>query len=142
MLKEILSGIPGIDFRKIPDPEGDSCTFLSWFMPTEEITAKLVDALKGEGILAGNFYWYNNNWHYIRRWDHLKNAVSLNRLSEAQEQVLFKLKEQNFSASDAVLQRCISTLISLTWTPEQVKDKGEKIVAVAKKVLQSSKQPA
>ena len=108
---------------------------MSWFLPTEEITARLIDKLKEEGVLAGNFYWYNNNWHYIRKWDHLKNSISLNRLSDAQEQALFKLKDQDFSASDAVLKRCISTLISLTWTPEQIKEKGERIVEAAKKVI-------
>src|SRR5687768_5556284 len=133
-LKKILEQIPGISFRRLPDPQGDSCTFLSWFLPTAEITAKLVDELKTAGILAGNFYWYNNNWHYIRKWDHLKNSISLNRLSEAQEEALYKLKEQDFSASDAVLSRCICTLISLTWTEEQLKEKGEKIVAVAQRV--------
>jgi 8-amino-3,8-dideoxy-alpha-D-manno-octulosonate transaminase len=137
-LKKILEKIPGIEFRRIPDPAGDSCTFISWFLPTEERTAKLVEALKAEGILAGNFYWYNNNWHYIRKWDHLKNAVSLNRFSEAQEQALFKLKDQDFSSTDAVMSRCISTLISLTWSEEQIKEKGEKIVAVAQRILSSS----
>jgi 8-amino-3,8-dideoxy-alpha-D-manno-octulosonate transaminase len=134
-LKNILQQIPGIKFRRLPDEEGDSCTFLSWFLPTKEITAKLVDALKAEGILAGNFYWYNNNWHYIRKWDHLKNSISLNRLSKEQEESLFKLNSQDFSASDAVMSRCISTLISLTWTEEQINDKGQKIVAAAQKAL-------
>src|SRR6266487_1317365 len=32
-LKNILSQIPGVSFRKIHDPAGDSCTFLSWFLP-------------------------------------------------------------------------------------------------------------
>ena len=138
ILKEILEQIPGIEFRRLPDPKGDSCTFLSWPLPTEERTAKLVEALKEEGILAGNFYWYNNNWHYIRKWDHLKNSVSLNRLSNTQEQALNKLKDQDFSASNAILSRCISTLISLAWTEEQVKEKGKKIVAVAQRVFSSS----
>lgn len=138
ILKEILEQIPGIEFRRLPDPKGDSCTFLSWLLPTEERTAKLVEALKEEGILAGNFYWYNNNWHYIRKWDHLKNSVSLNRLSNTQEQALNKLKDQDFSASNAILSRCISTLISLAWTEEQVKEKGKKIVAVAQRVFSSS----
>ena len=137
-LKKMLEQIPGIQFRRLPDPKGDSCTFLSWFMPTEEITIKLVEALKVEGILAGNFYWYNNNWHYIRKWDHLKNFTSLNRLSGEQELALYKLKEQDFSESDKIMSRCISTLISLTWTEEQVKEKGEKILRVAQKVLSSS----
>lgn len=137
-LKSILGQIPGIEFRRVPDPKGDSCTFLSWFLPTAETTAGLIEALKQEGILAGNFYWFNNNWHYIRKWDHLKNSLSLNRLSQSQEQALYKLQTQNFSASDAVMSRCISTLISLSWTEEQVTEKGNRIVEVAQKVLSGS----
>src|SRR5215213_2539088 len=30
-LKNILSQVPQVSFRKIPDPDGDSCTFISWF---------------------------------------------------------------------------------------------------------------
>ena len=43
---------------------------------------------------------------------------------------------KDFSASDAIMSRCICTAISLTWTEEQLKEKGEKIAAVVKKVLQ------
>jgi 8-amino-3,8-dideoxy-alpha-D-manno-octulosonate transaminase len=31
--------------------------------------------------------------------------------------------------------RCISTAISLIWTDEQIKEKGEKMVAAIRKVL-------
>lgn len=135
ILKEVLAQIPGISFRQIPDPQGDSCTFLSWFMPTIEITQKVVEALKEENILAGNFYWYENNWHYIRQWDHLKNVSSLNRLSEEQQQELDRLKHQEFNESNAIMGRCISTFISLLWTEEQIREKAAKIVAVADRVL-------
>lgn len=138
-LKDILSKIPEISFRRLPDPQGDSGTFLSWFLPTEEITRNVVAQLKQQGILAGNFYWYDNNWHYIRKWDHLKNAASLNRLSDIQRNALLPLQQQDFSASDAVMSRCISTSISLLWTEEQLKEKGEKIASVVKQVLQQSK---
>jgi len=134
-LKNILASVPEISFRKIPDPAGDSCTFLSWFLPTEEITRAVVSELKAQGILAGNFYWYDNNWHYIRKWDHLKNNVSLHALSNEQQISLKKLQTQDFSASDAVMSRCISTAISLLWTEEQIREKGEKITATIKKVL-------
>ena len=134
-LKNIFSSIPEVSFRKIPDPAGDSCTFLSWFLPTEELTKAVVNELKAQGILAGNFYWFDNNWHYIRKWDHLKNNVSLHALSEAQQSALKKLQTQDFSASDAVMSRCISTAISLLWSEEQIREKGEKTVAVIKKVL-------
>lgn len=139
-LKSFISQIPGVSFRRIPDPDGDSCSFLSWFLPSEEATVRVVEALREAGILAGNFYWYNNNWHYIRRWDHLKNAVSLNRLSPVQEEVLFKLQHQDFSASDAIMNRCICTLINLSWTEEQLKERGEKILAAATKALTLQKQ--
>ena len=134
-LKEILSTIPEVSFRKIPDPDGDSCTFLSWFLPTEELTKGVVAELKSQGILAGNFYWYDNNWHYIRKWDHLKNNVSLYALNDEQQQALIKLKEQDFSASDAVMSRCICTAISLLWSEEQIREKGERIAGVIKAVL-------
>ena len=38
VLKNILLQIPEVSFRVIPDEDGDSCTFLSWFLPTEELT--------------------------------------------------------------------------------------------------------
>jgi 8-amino-3,8-dideoxy-alpha-D-manno-octulosonate transaminase len=137
ILKNILTQIPGIRFRQVPDAEGDSCTFLSWFMPSEELTQRLMDTLKAEGAAAGNFYWYNNNWHYIRKWDHLKKSLSLNRLSALQEAALARLEHQDFSASDAVMSCCISTLISLTWNEQAIIEKGNKIVEVALRVLQT-----
>lgn len=134
-LKNILATIPEINFRRIPDLEGDSCTFLNWSLPTAEITNAVVEEMKAQGILAGNFYYFNNNWHYIRKWDHLKNAVTLNALSpEIKERVMYHANK-DFSASDAIISRNISTLINLSWTEEQLKDKGEKMVAVIKKVL-------
>jgi 8-amino-3,8-dideoxy-alpha-D-manno-octulosonate transaminase len=137
-LKNILSAIPEISFRIIPDEEGDSCTFLSWFLPTEEITRAVVNELKAQNILADNFYWYDNNWHYIRKWDHLKNAKALNPLNPLQHETLTKLQTQNFSASDAVMSRCISTSVSLVWSEEQIKEKGEKIAIAVKKILSNS----
>ena len=134
-LKNILSQVPGISFRKIPDPAGDSCTFLSWFLPTEEITRAVVNEFRAQNILAGNFYWYDNNWHYIRKWDHLKSSSSLSPLNDPQQQVLKKLQSQDLSESDAIMSRCISTSISLLWTPDQVKEKGEKMMSVIKKLM-------
>jgi 8-amino-3,8-dideoxy-alpha-D-manno-octulosonate transaminase len=137
-LRAYLETIPEVSFRKVPDEAGDSCSFLSWFLPTEALTKAVIAEMKEQGILAGNFYWYANNWHYISKWDHLKNATTLNRLSDVQQNALLKLKETSFAASDEVMSRCISTAISLLWTEEQIKEKGEKMVAVIKKVLASA----
>ncbi len=134
-LKAILSAVPEISFRRIPEGGEDSCTFLSWFLPSEDVTRKFVAAMKEQGILAGNFYWYDNNWHYIKKWNHLKSATSLYRLSNEQQQGLLKLETQDFAASDAVISCCISTAISLLWTDEQLEAKANKIVEVVKSVL-------
>ncbi len=136
-LRAYLEQIPEISFRVIPEGGEDSCSFLSWFLPTEEITKAAVAEMKEQGILAGNFYWFINNWHYISKWDHLKSATTLNNISEAQKMALLKLKETSFPASDAIMSRCISTSISLVWTEEQIKEKGEKMVAAIQKVLQA-----
>ncbi len=133
-LKAILSSAPEVSFRTIPDPSGDSYTFLSWFLPTEEIARGVVAELKQQGILAGNFYWFDNNWHYFRKWDHLRQIKTLNNLNEAQKKALSSIDPAGFPASDKVMSRCISTAIGLLWTDEQIKEKGEKIVAAIRKV--------
>jgi 8-amino-3,8-dideoxy-alpha-D-manno-octulosonate transaminase len=134
-LKNILSQVPEITFRRIPDPEGDSCSFVNWFLPTTEIAKAVVNEMKAQGILAGNFYWFDNNWHYIRKWDHLKNSITLNSLHPELKARVMEQANKDFSASDAIMGRCISTAISLLWSEEQIKEKGEKIVNVIKKVL-------
>lgn len=134
-LKNILSRVPEISFRRIPDPSGDSCTFLSWFLPSEEITKAIVTEMKAQNILAGNFYWYDNNWHYIRKWNHLKEGTTLSGLHPEYKKSILHHANKSFAASDAVMNRCISSAISLLWSDEQIKEKGEKIVNVVKKVL-------
>jgi 8-amino-3,8-dideoxy-alpha-D-manno-octulosonate transaminase len=134
-LKNILAQVQEVTFRRIPDPAGDSCTFLSWFLPTEEITRAVVNEMKAEGILPGNFYWYDNNWHYIRKWDHLKKSITLNALHPDLKAQVIHHAAKDFSSSDRVMSRCISTAISLMWSEEQIKEKGEKMVVVIKNVL-------
>lgn len=135
ILRSYLEQIPEISFRSIPDPSGDSCSFLTWFLPTQAQTEKVIEAFKAAGILAGNFYWFANNWHYIRKWDHLKTARSLYPMNEAQQAAMLKLSTTKFEASDAILSRCISTAISLTWTEAQLHEKGAKCLQVLKEAL-------
>ena len=134
-LRAYLETIPEISFRVVPEGGDDSCSFLSWFLPTAELTQAVIEAMKAEGILAGNFYWYANNWHYIRKWDHLKQAITLNRINSEQETALKALQQAEFPVSDAIMSRCVSTAISLVWTDEQIKEKGEKMVACIRKVI-------
>lgn len=141
-LQEALSVIPEISFREIPDPAGDSHTFLSWFLPTAELTRAVIAELKSRNLLAGNFYWYEHNWHYIRKWDHLKKAETLYPLTDAQTKAIRKLSSQDFSKSDAVMSRCISTSIGLAWTEAQLQEKAHGIAEAVKKVLAAASLPS
>ncbi len=135
LLRSYMEQVPGISFRTVPDPAGDSYSFLSWFLPSQEQTEKAIEALKAAGILAGNFYWFANNWHYIRKWDHLKTAKSLYALNPDQQKAITALQHNAFEQSDAIMARCVSTAISLTWTEEQVHEKGAKVLEVLKAAL-------
>jgi 8-amino-3,8-dideoxy-alpha-D-manno-octulosonate transaminase len=68
-LKKILGGLKGIRFRDLPDPEGDTATFLAFFLPDSAKTM----AVKELGAKVGlNFvYFFQNTWHYYRNWEHL-----------------------------------------------------------------------
>jgi 8-amino-3,8-dideoxy-alpha-D-manno-octulosonate transaminase len=141
-LKNALAQIPEVSFRRVPDESGDSCTFVSWFLPTEAITKAVVEELKAQNILAGNFYWFVNNWHYISKWDHLKNAVTLNHLHPDLKAAVIHHATKDFSASDTIMSRCISTAISLAWNDEQLKTKCDQMVGAIKKVLSEQKVEA
>lgn len=135
ILKSYLEQVPGISFRTIPDPAGDSHSFLTWFLPSQAATEKVIEAMKQASILAGNFYWYANNWHYIKKWDHLKKVQSVSSLQEAQQKALLALSTKSFEKSDAIMSRCISTAISLTWSEAQVHEKGAVFLKVIEQAI-------
>ncbi|PWL28550.1 DegT/DnrJ/EryC1/StrS family aminotransferase [uncultured Roseivirga sp.] len=134
IIKAALEKVEGITFRKIPDPQGDNASFLSFFLPTEELARKAHKALLANG-LGGNFYWFDNNWHYIKKWDHLKNATSLFPLNPTLVQAIEETDFNSFAQSDTVMGRTISSLINLNWTEEQAKERASKMAETIQSVL-------
>jgi len=67
-LKEALSSIKGLKFRAMPDPAGDSATFLAFNLPEPAAAKALQKALGEQGIDA--IYYKNNLWHYVPNWEH------------------------------------------------------------------------
>ncbi len=118
-IKSALAGIAGLGFREIPDPAGDSATFLSFFLPTEDAARKAVADLGAAGV-DGCFYWYDNNWHYLRRWDHLKQMVSAARLPAALLDHCPDYSRVTVPKSDAIMGRAITMQIKLSWSREDV----------------------
>ena len=134
LLQKALSTIPQITFRTIPDPYGDTCTFLSFFLPDEPSARRAAQALKEAGI-DGAFYWYDNNWHYIRNWHHLKEAHTMMPLSATLTRFLTETGQKSYPASDAIMSREISLAIKMGWSLEETETRALKCVEAIKSVL-------
>jgi 8-amino-3,8-dideoxy-alpha-D-manno-octulosonate transaminase len=55
-VKHGLSDLPGIEFREIPDPEGDGGSGVTLYLDSEDRARRFVAALRAEGIGAGQVY--------------------------------------------------------------------------------------
>ena len=74
-IRDALAKIDQVTFRSIPDPEGDTATFLMFFLPSVPKTDAFRRALAEEG--AETVYWYDNTWHYYEQWEHLLEKKSV-----------------------------------------------------------------
>ncbi len=135
-IREALETFPEITFRKIPDPAGDSATFLTFFMPNASTAQKLTQALGSAGI-DGCFYWYTNNWHYIHQWEHLKSLKSAAKLPVELLDNLPAYDQIQLPASDQILSRAVCMLIKISWTPEVLQERIGTIVAVVRSILEN-----
>lgn len=125
-LKNAMADIPEVTFRYIPDAAGDSATFLSFFLPTEDRTRQIASNLAGNGI--GSPYWYDNNWHYFRKWHHLKKMSRSARLSAELCDNLPDYNKVVLNASDNIMKRTISMQIMLSWTQEDIENRIQAIM--------------
>lgn len=134
ILREALEGIEGVDFRRVPEGGVESYAFLNFFLP-DEITAKKAHTALGESGVDVCFYWYDNNWHYYRKWEHLLNLKSLGKLPQAIYNQLPDYSNSDFSKSDRWVGRNISCLIKLGWSEEEVKLRAKKMAAVIRAIV-------
>lgn len=134
ILRDALATIPSITFRTVPKGGEESYAFLNFFLPSLEITQNVSKSFKENGI-DGCFHYYDNNWHYIRKWDHLKHLKSLFPISAEIKAGLEYLKSKEFIQSDHYIGRNISCLIKLSWTDEEVNVRASKMVKIIKDSL-------
>lgn len=134
ILRDALATIADITFRTVPEGGEESYAFLNFFLPTLEIAQNVSKSFKDNGI-DGCFHYYDNNWHYIRKWDHLKDLKSLFPISAEIKTGLEYLKTKEFPQSDHHISRNISCLIKLSWTEDEVKARASKMVEIIKGIL-------
>ncbi len=132
ILREALENIEGVTFRRVPKGGEENYSFLNFFLPTPEMAKKAHSNLVEQGI-DGCFYWFDNNWHYINGWEHLREGKSLGNLSPEIQNEIENLKKRNFSKSDTWMGRNLSILVKIGWSEIEVKDRAAKI----KKIISS-----
>lgn len=129
IIRNELEKIPEVVFRTVPEGGEESYAFINFFLPSLEITRKVAAAFKAEGIDAC-FHYYDNNWHYVRKWQHLMEAKSLFPLSEALKSGLKNIQLSAFAQSDDYIGRNLSCLIKLSWNEENVKVRAVKMAQI------------
>ncbi|WP_405397724.1 DegT/DnrJ/EryC1/StrS family aminotransferase [Maribacter sp. Asnod2-G09] len=134
VLRNALSPLSNITFRKVPEGGVENYSFISFFLPTIEIAKKAHTAL-GEAGVDACFYWFDNNWHYYKKWEHLTHKRSLGKLPQEVVNQLPDYSKSDFSKSDAWIGRTISCLVKLSWTEEQVAERATKMKDVLEKFI-------
>ncbi len=118
VLKDYLKKFSQVTFRNVPDEEGDSATVLNFFLPTQQDAEKACAELGKEGVPAA--YWYNNNYHFIKNWNHLKECKVAGPVG-----MQFLEKPQDYNNLDLpksydIIGRLVSVNINITSTPEEL----------------------
>lgn len=126
ILRNALSEIPEVTFRTVPQGGEESYAFLNFFLPDLETARITIDNFKKNGVDVC-WHYFDNNWHYVREWNHLKDAKSLFPLSQEIKESLALLGKKTFTQSDHFIGRNISCLIKLSWTEEEVRNRAEKM---------------
>jgi 8-amino-3,8-dideoxy-alpha-D-manno-octulosonate transaminase len=76
-IKAALKKVRGVSFRDVPDPAGDTATFLGFFLPDGKTARAFNEVLSKEN--AGAIYFKGNTWHFYPKWEHLLGALTLCR---------------------------------------------------------------
>lgn len=136
ILRNALEPLDGVRFRTVPKGGVESYAFLNFFLEDIETAKAVIKAFRDNGIDVC-FHYFDNNWHYIRKWEHLKGKKSLYPLSPSIQAGLKHLKTKDFSKSDHFIGRNISCLIKLSWSEAQVKQRAKTMADCIRKVCSS-----
>ncbi len=114
-LKEALARVPGISFRRLLDPAGDSATFLSFFMPDAAGAQRLAELL-GQGG-APPVAWGVNTWHTYHNWEHLHAGATplAGGWPYQRPEGALNYSPADLPTSKELLQCCLSWQIMLAW---------------------------
>ena len=131
-LMATLGQVPGVSFAHLPDPDGDSATFLNMLLPDTEAAGRVVLELNAAGV-GGFNYWFTNMYHFINQWDHIKEMRTASALPIEKFGVPQDYKNLDIPNAQSVIGRLISFGIRATWTSDEVANLASNIEAAVRK---------
>ncbi len=128
-IKDAMRRIDRVRFRQLPDEQGDSATFLSFMLPDEAGARSTAKAFAEAGV-DGCFYWFDNNWHYLRQWHHLKQMQAAAKLPAQLADNCPDYSSVSLPQSDHIMGRTICMQIKLAWSSNDIAQRIESIEKV------------
>ncbi len=137
-IKDMLRDVRGITFRELVDPEGDTATFLSFFLPSKEETILFNEGLKEAGRPA--IYFFENTWHFYPQWEHLLGGKTLINSGwpflNPDGSVRLSYKTDALPKTSKLFETLLTFPISIKMTEEDFSAIENAIVRAQKKLLE------
>jgi 8-amino-3,8-dideoxy-alpha-D-manno-octulosonate transaminase len=121
-LHEAAAGIPGVSFRHLVDPQGDSATHFAFILQDREHCQRINASLRKDGVGAINFS--ENTWHYFPQWEHLLGAKTLTQSGypffkpEGKRRIVYD--PQALPQSAAIIERTLVYPVSINMPEEKL----------------------
>jgi len=119
-IKEAISNINSIEFREIPNPDGDASDTLIFFVNSKEKASQFAKRLSEKGFGTKNLP-DAINWHFAGTWKHIFYAYPKYK---------GKNLEKLWSQSTNYLKRAVALPIMVNMSQEQI----EKIIQAVKEI--------
>lgn len=120
-IKKAIGQIPRIEFRDLPDPEGDGADTLAFFLPDGR-TARAFNDFLAKAKIDTKILPSAMNWHFSGNWSHMIQYLPPHR-TEA------------WPKSEALLKRAIALPISVRMSEDQKSRVIEGVLKAAKEIL-------
>jgi 8-amino-3,8-dideoxy-alpha-D-manno-octulosonate transaminase len=121
-IKEALRTVKGLKFREIPDPDGDTATFLAFNLPTEAVTKAFQKELRDQGVDTVRYK--DNLWHYVPNWEHFLARSTANSKKYPFTDPTYKGKvdyrRENIPQAEDILGRTLVMGIAVKMSEEKI----------------------
>jgi 8-amino-3,8-dideoxy-alpha-D-manno-octulosonate transaminase len=122
VIKDALAQVKDVGFRKLPDPAGDSATFLAFNLPDENIAQRFQNMLSAEGV--DTTCYKRNLWHYVPNWEHFLAKSTANSKKYPFTDPTYKGKVQytreSIPQAENLLGRTLVMGISVKMSPQKL----------------------